>query len=111
MQMTIDGILQAQLRAQLPKGPDTFFESREWKSWAACRKPKEAIWDRRRKVAAQLQRQLAQTLRLQYQYFRMIDGTDTKGDPFFVGEGIASVSDLEAKAREMMDAMDVRSKF
>lgn len=108
--MNINQILNQELKTLSSKNPSSFFESREWRSWAACRRPKNDLWDERRTVAAKLQRTMAVTFRLQYLALGLRDSSNWDITEL-VGAGIASIADLELEARAYMKKVDVRSAF
>ena len=108
--MNINQILNEELKTLSARNPSSFFESREWRSWAACRRPKDDVWCERRKIAAKLQRTMAATFRLQYLALGLRDSSNWDVTEFF-GVGIASIAELEAEAKSYMTRVDVRSAF
>ena len=105
--MSPNTIISAELKAIEAKNPGSVFGSREWKSWAACRRPKNEVWDERRKLAAKVQRTLGGLFRVHYAYFVLKERSPIAIDFLDAGD-FADVQALEAKARETMMSGDVR---
>ena len=93
--------ISAMLREAKAKLPaDCYFLSAEWRSWSACRKPKEVNWGPRQRLLAGLQRNLANTYSL-----RAIALAHTKGWGCH-----SDLRALEDEAREVVRNRDGRSE-
>ena len=93
--------VSAMLREAKAKFPaDCYFLSAEWRSWSACRKPKEAHWDGRQKLLAGLQRNLAKAYGLQAVALAHTKGSGCHSD----------VRALENEVREVVRNRDARSE-
>lgn len=87
----------------------SYFESREWRSWLACRKPKGESWDLQRRTLAALQRQIGQLFMLQYQEQARILAAEPAFSPARRKRAQKALAELEPKAREHVAARDART--
>ena len=92
-------------RALRAENPASFFNSREWKSYAAYRRPKGEVWDERKKAMAQLQRVAADALQTQYSCFLLAKKHDVNA-----AERLdESIANAEARARQSMNDRVVKA--
>lgn len=102
-------LLNAEFKPLTARRPGAFFESREWKSWAACRRPKIELWNQRRSLPAKLQRTGAVTYRLQY--LGLAASVDASADLLSTSGVSKQIPELEKSAKEYMKKMDARFAF
>lgn len=87
----------------------SYFESREWRSWLACRKPKGESWDLQRRTIAGLQRQLGHCRMLQYQEQARILAAEPGVSPARRKRAQKILAELEQKARKNVADIDART--
>ena len=102
-------LLTEEFKGLSARRPGTFFESREWKSWAACRRPKSELWDVQKTLGAKAQRTIAATYRIRYLALAAsVDASADLSPASCVGK---QISELEESAKEYMKKMDTRLAF
>lgn len=91
---------------ELVEDKNSFFESKEWRSYAACRKPSgHPEWEEDRRIAAKLQRTVAASFYVDYLSARteLEFGAEDRKERCAI-----EISEIEAKARAWMEKTDMR---
>ena len=98
--------LELQLKILRAEDPGSFFESREWKSFAAYRRPKGEVWDERKEAQALLPRMAAAAFEAKYETFLLAKKLGVAPREL----GPIDIAGLEAEARAYMHKHDRRKK-
>lgn len=86
----------------------SFFETRKWRGWMGCRKPKGVVWDETTRVLALLQRTMGQAHMLKYFQQALILEDESGADDEAKAQARLVLAKAELEAQECMQKSDVR---